>query len=212
MFCGKCGNKNEEGVRFCGVCGSPTATHSSGNEIKTVNKQEFDLGGFVKFDVTEEDNASVTVAGLLVNASLVFKGLAVLVFIAFILPLYSIGVNFLGTRVADTVGGFSVAFGGRDSDGTFWGVVLFLVPILMFLLYQFWKEIVKSVAPLAGKLFIITAGLSAIGIISLFAARNSLSVMPLVSVRPSIGFVLSFILYLVTLVVSAGFILAARKK
>ncbi|MCL2287049.1 MAG: zinc ribbon domain-containing protein [Firmicutes bacterium] len=211
MFCGKCGNKNEEGMRFCGVCGSPTATHSSGDTVKTVDKSELDLGGFAKFDATNENTASVTVAGLLLDASLVFRGLAVLIFIAFILPLYSVGITLLGTRIASSVGGFSLAFGGRDANGTFWGVVLFLIPIVMFLLFQFWKEIKKSVAPLAEKLFMIEACLCVLGLIALFAARNSLDVS-LVSVRPSVGFVLSLILYLIALAVSVCFVAAAKKK
>jgi len=63
MFCGKCGNKNEEGMKFCGACGEPAAVAQVSQANGTSGKLDvFDLGGFAKFDATNEDKATVTIA------------------------------------------------------------------------------------------------------------------------------------------------------
>jgi len=209
MICSKCGNEIEDGVRFCSVCGSPTGGLSENNQVNPPGECELEVGGFAKLSVADEDNATITVVGTLLKAGLVFKGLSALLFISLFLPFYSIAVHVFGIRTASSINGFRVAFG--RGYWSFSGIFLFLIPIVIFALFQFKKEIEKSVVFVKGKLFVITAGLSALGFVLLFTARGSIT-LPFVSVRPSVGFYTSIVLYLVAAAVSTGFVVAAKKK
>jgi len=208
MFCGKCGNKNEDGVRFCGVCGSPAEASMTGEQTNPPRPTVLDVGGFAQFDATDENKATITIAGILLNATLVFKSLAVMLFVALILPFYSIVVT-IGIRVSTSINGFRMAFG--RGDASFSGVLLFLIPIIIFALFQFRKEIQGAVAAVKGKLFMITAGLSIIGFILIFSARVSLNA-PFISIRPSAGFIISLLLYMVSAAISICLVLAEKRR
>jgi len=211
MVCGKCGNKIEEGMRFCSVCGSPTP-ESLINEAKTPGISELEVGNFAKFSTSAENKATVTVAGISLDASTVFRGMALLLLVSFFLPFYSIRTTVFGTRVhLLTANGFRITIGWDYASGTFVGLFMFLAPIAIFALFQFRKEIEKVTAVIKGTLFMAAAGLSVLGLVLLFVARNRLSDL-LISVWPSVGFFVSFMLYLIVAAVSVGFIIVARKK
>lgn len=212
MFCRKCGNKIEDGMRFCSVCGSPAADIPTNGQNETSGKYELEVGNFAKFNVADENKATITIAGILLDSSLVFRSMTLLILISFFLPFYSIGTTVFGTRThLLTANGFRITIGWDYASGTFVGLFLFLIPIAIFALFQFRQEIEKITAVIKGMLFMATAGLSVLGLVLLFVAMGRLSGL-LITVRLSIGFFTSFVLYLTVAVVSVGFIIAARNK
>jgi|GEM_PF-2193533 len=212
MFCGKCGTKNDEGVKFCSTCGTPVKKTAANQTVQTEpgGEREFCFQGVATFNATNEDRATVTIVGTLLDAAIVFKVLAAAILVSFFLPFYRMVINFGFFSTSISLSGFRVAFGGNDSSGTIWGFVLFLIPVALFLLFQFKREIEASAAQTKGKLFHITAGLLAFGIIGLFSSRISLG-SSLISIRPGLGFILSIFLYVVAAAVVAGFLLAQRQ-
>jgi len=213
MYCNECGAKNEVDVRYCDECGAQirqTPPRHGGRPPagRAADKAGvLDLGGVVRIDAYREDEANITIAGVRLQAGLIFKVIAPLLIFVLILPFFSIGVNIFGISMHSTMNGFRTAF---SSDGTFSAIFLILIPIALFALFRF-----KRAIPFAqGRLFMISTGLSTLGFIMLFIVRGSLrsSVQPVGFASGSGGFVISVIIYIVAMAVSAGFLLATMKK
>ena len=212
MVCGKCGNKIEESMRFCSVCGSPTPAPLINDKAKAPGISELEVGNFAKFSVADKDKATITFAGIQLDSSQVFRGMALLLLVSFFLPFYSISVVIFGNRThLLTANGFRMTIGWDYASGTFVGLFLFLIPIAIFVLFQFRKEINRVADFTKGMLFMAASGLSVLGLVLLFVAMERLS-GPLISIRPSIGFFMSVLFYLVVAAVSVSFIITARKK
>jgi len=238
MFCGECGVKNDEGVKFCGSCGSelvgatqiqePPNQPSGGMDFEKIK----DSVKAIKVDdvknmfvVPNEDSAKISIAGIEVKADLVFKVLSGLLFVTLLLPFFSVSVGMRGVgrgyRESFTVNGFRAISLG--SYGSIFAIFLIIIPIAMFVLFQFKGEIAKQVAAVKGKLFTIAAGVSAFGflmtIITMLrisaSAYSTIGLFTLVyetRARGSVGFVISLLLYAIATAVAVGFVLAERKK
>jgi len=213
MFCGKCGNKNEADMKFCGKCGAQlgqgAAPSSGGEPLGTGALGVLDIGGLLKLDASDEDNATVTAAGVTIKAGLIFKIIPALLFVALLLPFFSFGVRIMGMTMADTMNGFTAIIGPEGVSGNFFAVFLLIIPILIFVMYQF-NNALKFVT---GKLFVFSTALCGLGFIMLFIVRSSLNS----SFQPGFasgaaGFTISVILYILATIVSAGFLAATLKK
>jgi len=223
MVCRKCGNKIEDDMRFCGLCGSPAPEPPKKEKIKTISGGELKIGSFAKFSAVDRDKPMLTIADKSLNAIWVFKGMALLLLASFFSPFYSIGINNVslysivpfGERVhLLTANGFRITVGWDYASGTFAGLFMFLVPIAIFALFQFRKELERITAVVRGMLYMAAAVLSVLGLVLMFVARDRLSDphYAFISVRPSVGFFISFVLYLVVAAVSVCFVVAERKK
>jgi hypothetical protein len=180
--------------------------------------------GPLTFDAKQEDNASISVKGKTVSVSLIIKIVAVLLIIVFVaLPLFTIKPSpYLTTPIT----GLNAALGHEFASGIFFPLVLFLIPLVMILAFQF-KE---SLAFLEDKLFKSIRTLCFIGLGSLvvsgvlfyfqisnsdfFKALNNIEGEAATKVA-SIGFVtagliLSVLLYVICLVI-AHFCMEAEK-
>ena len=219
MVCRKCGNKIENGMRFCGLCGSPAPELPKNEKVKAAHEGQLEIGGFAKLSTANKDKPTIMIAGMTLNAIWMFKGMALLLLVSFFLPFYSIGNNFsiiaFGERVhLLTANGFRITVGWDYASGTFAGLFMFLVPIAIFALFQFRKELERITAVVKGMLYMAAAVLSVLGLVLMFVARDRLSDphYAFISVRPSVGFFISFVLYLVVAAVSVCFVVAERKK
>jgi len=215
MVCRKCNNKIEDDMRFCGLCGSPAPELLKKDNVKAAPGGELKIGNFVKFSAVSKNKPTIMVAGKLLNAIWVFKIIALLLLASFFLPFYSVGLTVFGERVhLLTANGFRITIGWDYASGTFVGLLMFLTPIAVFALFQFRKELERATAVIRGMLFMGAAVLSVVGLVLMLMARNRLSdpYYTLISVWPSVGFFISFLLYLVVVFVSVCFVIAERKK
>jgi len=211
MTCSKCGNRNGVDLKFCGKCGTPVPQDeldrlTVGNNVSG----EYNFKNIVKFDVAEEDGETIAIKGFALDAGLFYKGLSALLLLSFFLPFYRVSAPGF-VRGAYTISGFHIAFGWEASSGTAMGFVLFFIPFLVFALFQFRRDIQKAGSLFRSWFFAIALGLVAVGMIALFVSAFRIS-HPLISVWPSIGFVFSFILYLLAGAVSLGLVIAGSKR
>jgi len=214
MICSKCGNQNGTDLKFCGKCGTPVPQDeldrlAVGNNVSG----EYNFKNIVKFDVTEENVETVAIKGLALDVGLFFKGLSALLLLSFFLPFFRISTpGFL--MDAYTISGFHVAFGWEGTGGTartVMGFVLFFIPITIFALFQFRSDIQKAIILLKGCFFAVVLGVVAVGMIALFVSAFRISA-PFISVWPSVGFIFSFMLYLLAGTVLLGLVIAGRKR
>ncbi|MCL1788146.1 MAG: zinc ribbon domain-containing protein [Defluviitaleaceae bacterium] len=202
MKCGKCSRKVEKGARFCSVCGAPGTAFAQEDSDGLWEAYELKIGRFAALHMDNMGEASLTAPGLLLSASLLFRMLAVWLVILLAMPFYTVHHRFI-----DTINGFHGAFffGYINIPG----VLLLVIPLLLFLLFQFRRAIYRQTAITQGKLYLITAGLSVLGLVCLFTVNIWLEAY---FVLASAGFVLSMFTYLGCALLSAGFIVAVRKQ
>lgn len=201
MFCGNCGTKNEGGTKFCGSCGTqmeqaiPVA-ESTVPATGTDGVLDF---GKVKLDASNEGSAAISIGGATIKADLIFKIIASLLFVALLLPFYSIRA----WGFSESVNGFTAI-----SDGAVLVVFLWLIPIAIFILFQ----LKTALTFVTGKLFVFSTILYILGFIMLFIVLARLNSLTFGMGGASAGFVLSTILYAIAVVASAGFLFASIKK
>ena len=116
----------------------------------------------IKFDVPDEDNATVTIAGKQLKVGLIMKVAALIICLCFFLPFFNV-----------TIQGESMSFSVSSvitQPGNFWLVIFLLIPAAIFAIYQFKNKL----SFLTGKLFIIAIIISVIGIIIKSYYANSM--------------------------------------
>ena len=207
MFCGKCGNKNEGDKKFCGACGAPVgqvavAQKSAGGEVAI---------GPIKINASDEDNAILSVSGKNISAKFIFKLSAVLLTIAFFMPMFSIQIRMFGVTAGETMNGWTTAF-GADGAGTFIAIFLLLMPISIFVLFQFKSQLEAKFAFFKGKQFTLASIGFVLGLILLFIVRSSVNSTFRGNISVSAGFVLSFLFYLIAGAIAVGCYLSASGK
>jgi len=207
MFCGKCGNKNEEGMKFCGSCGAPVGETTA--TPKSMNAKEI-VVGFVKLNASDEDNAIVTVADKVIKANFIFKVASVLLVVAFFLPMFSIQVRMLGISAGQSINGWTAAFGLEGAGGSFMAIFLLLIPIAIFVLFQFKTQLETKIAFVKGKLFTLSTVGFCLGFVVLLFVRSSANSIWRGNIGNSAGFWLTLLFYLIAGVVSVGCLLSAR--
>lgn len=235
MFCQKCGAKNEVDATACMACNAPmnqevqaAAPAPQGGQSPTptpvalVSVTEpgiMAIGGAIKIDARDEDNATLNLSGKPLAAKLIFMAVGVVAFIALLLPFYNAVLDFgldfgwMGNVFHDVeTEGFS-GF-GVISDVTL-GILMVVVPIALVGLFHFKKQLTFA----KGRLFMLSALICAVGFILPFLVRNSLSNTlggdlwgSTLSVNFAAGSIISLILYAVAAIVSVGFVMAAKKK
>jgi len=211
MLCSKCGNRNEWDLKFCNTCGTPVPL----KDLHKLGKRNdpsglYNFKNIAKFDASDPERETVSIYGFVLDAGFLYRLLSALLLLSFFLPFFRVSApGFI--RRAYTISGFHVTFGWEASDGSAMGYILFLVPVIIFALFQFKKEIHKHAAVLRDWFFAIALGLVILGLIALIASWASINT-PLISLWPHIGFVFTLLLYAIAGAVSIGFVLARTKK
>lgn len=210
MFCGKCGNKNEANMKFCGSCGAPIG--GSAPDKKTVSfigAKEIVIGP-IKLNAPDENNATISIANKTLKASLIFKVASVLLAIAFFMPFFSIQIRLFGITAGQSMNGWTTTFGYEGASGSFMAILLLLIPVVIFVLFHFTKQLEEKIAFIKGKLFLLSTGGFALGFIVLFLVRSSVNNTFQGNIGNAAGFWLTLIFYLVAGAVSAGCLLSAK--
>jgi len=215
MFCGKCGNKNEDAMKFCGKCGAPmgdgTPSVSPGVMAPPPSARPGCIEvGPIKLNAIDENNADVNAFGKLLKASFVFKIASVLLAIFFFMPFFSFDIRMFGVRAGQSMSGWTTAFGMGGVGSTTIAVFLLLIPIALFVLFQFKAQLEARFAFIKGRLFTLSSIGFVAGLLVLFLVRSRLNNLSVGNVSNSLGFWLSLLVYLVASAASIGYFLALR--
>ena len=223
MFCGKCGNKNEPGTKFCGSCGAPVGGEATVDAPVGTGyvaplysgAKRLDVGPFA-FDVSDENNSTLTAFGLSCKASLLFVVSSALLVTFFFIPFFSFSLRFsffgMSFSESESINGWSTAFGQGGAGGSFFAIFLLLIPLVLIAVFQFKKQLEVYIKIITGNLFIISSGGIALCLLFMFIVRLGLGSVSMGMLRASAGFWLSLIIHLIMGTVSAGFLVAQLKK
>ena len=221
MFCGECGTKNDEGTKFCGNCGA-TIEQPAASNIPAANNSEnidadFSIGNFAHFSAPAGGHAKLKIGGMVLHGDIIFKGLAIALFaVLLILPFLVHGFYVRGYSSQVSRHLFQHMTG---PVGTLLSLLVLLTPIALFCLFQFKNKIPVD----AGLQFIVVIALSVFGFIMplivrarIFAPLRALHDNRFMTViywiRPTFGFILTLLLYVVVAVIAFGFMQAASKN
>jgi len=211
-FCGKCGGALSSENTFCPNCGNATKpTAENRMSVDPVSKSTL-------FDATTDENATVKIGGNKIKAATIIKVVALALCVLFFLPMFS--VNCSGITITFT--GLNAAFGKTISffgvsekiDGNLAAIFLLIIPAALFASLQFKKN--SSVV--SGKLFKISTGLSALGLLGFIiftvAVNNEVYEQTggMVSPQYTFWYYLSILLYLIAGAISIGCILSVKKR
>jgi len=228
MFCVKCGKEVANGTKFCVSCGTelvqeaaaavaqktPIQQQGQGqsteesipvhSEPVSQKSGEIVLGQVVKLNASDENNAVIDVAGVVLKVELIFKIVSTALFVALFLPFYRINLFFI--RIS--VNGWAAIGGPEGAGGMFWSIFFILIPVAIFVLFQFRDklEFVK------GKLFIYSTSLYAAGVLFLIIFGARVNSVFFGAVRLSAGYIISLILYIIAGAISAGCLMSERKS
>ena len=205
MFCSKCGTKNEAIMNFCGSCGGALGQQSAPPMNPT---GAMPSAGSMKFEAVPEDTASIIVAGISIKAGVIFRIVSVLLLIMYFVPFFTIDVRLFGVRISESFNGWNTTFGIDGQGGTFVGIFPLLIPIALFLLFQFNSSFKFA----AGKLFFASTILLALGILALIIIGIIIGDAFQGHANASAGLVISYIFYILAGAISVGFLLATKKK
>jgi hypothetical protein len=159
----------------------------------------------------QQPSYTLNVSGKSFNAAVVVQVIAVALIAIFFFPLFRVGFDSLGVSFS----GFETAFGknidmlfaSERTDGNLMAIFLLLIPAAIFMLFLFKN---KS-AFIANKLFVISCGLSALGVTAFVAftlgVKDALGEMP----RFSFWYYLSVVLYIAAGVISAAGVSSLKK-
>lgn len=129
-------------------------------------------------------------------------GVIIAALVSMVLPLFNVGIDadfgFVSSSSSTSANGFQMLFGGDDYDSCICVVLLFVLPIL---------GIITNFIPKLKKYHTLCSWIVGIGgIVSLilvaiiFAASSSSSEVVDISIKPSIGFFVALICYIIELV------------
>jgi hypothetical protein len=210
VFCGKCGNKNEAEMKFCGSCGASIGRIEAEKKAASfVSAKEIVIGP-VRVNAPDESNAVITVAGKTLKVSLIFKVASVLLAISFFLPFFSVQLRMFGITAEQSMNGSTAMLGYEGTDGSFMAFFLLLIPIAIFILFHFTKQLEEKLAFIKGKMYLFSTGGFGLGFIVLFLVRNSVTSTFRGNIANSVGFWLTLSLYLIAGAVSVGCLLSAK--
>jgi hypothetical protein len=167
-----------------------------------------EIGKSIGFSAENEDNATAGIAGRTFNAGLVIRIISIVLVILFFLPVVSISYYYTDT----TANGWATAFGIRDGGmrvgGNFIFIFLLLIPVALFVAYQF-KEKIPFIQ---GKLFLISSGLCVAGLLVYLIGFSALNGADGTGAGITFWSFVSILLYLLAGAVSVGCYFAGKKK
>ncbi|MDR1329696.1 MAG: zinc ribbon domain-containing protein [Oscillospiraceae bacterium] len=233
-ICQSCGQELHDGAQICELCGAQLAEPPSARytppppqpppqqqyrqqyqpappqyqpqqEYQPSTTQQPPQQGY------QQLNYTLNAGGKSFNAAVVVQVIAVALIAIFFFPLFRVGFDSLGVSFS----GFETAFGknidmlfaSERIDGNLMAIFLLLIPAAIFVLFLFKN---KS-AFIANKLFVISCGLSALGVAAFVAftlgVRDVLGEMP----RFSFWYYLAVVLYIAAGVISAVAVSSLKK-
>lgn len=213
-FCKDCGNQIPEDRSTCPNCQNGTST-GTGKPLSQMTFGEMGQTVTGAFNVSDEDTASLTIAGKTVKIATALKIIAIALFVIFFFPLFTVScsntsINFNGMNA---VFGKTVEVMGEKSkiDGSFIVIILLLVPAAQFAAIHFKKnfEFIK------GKLYLISTALSVLGLIGfmfLTSEVNKKAEESMATVKYTFWYYLSIILYIVAGIVSLMCVISSKKN
>ncbi|MCL1852082.1 MAG: hypothetical protein FWF88_03505 [Peptococcaceae bacterium] len=204
-FCTRCGNAIPEDGSPCPSC---TAAQQSA-------APKTSIGQSIKLDFTSEDDMLIAIGGNRIKVAAIVKVAAVALCVLFFLPLFSVSCQ--GVEIS--FNGWNTAFGKTVStygssnkvDGNIAALFLLLIPAALFVAFQF----KKNLQFINGKLFLISTGFSALGLIGFIVLAmvvNKQAEENLLIAKYTFWYYLSIILYIVAGLISLWCVLSAKKK
>jgi uncharacterized Zn finger protein (UPF0148 family) len=168
----------------------------------------------IGFNVADEDNSSVNVAGKELKVALLLRIAAgSLLFIFALFPMYAIRFTLWGVTTSENLNGLNVIFRQSGFILTLIALILLMIPVALFLLFQFKKELEKSIPALKGNLFLASTGLCGAGVFGLIIFGAVVDNMSSgYATVLTIGYVLSMLIYLAAGAVSLMCLTAGKKK
>ena len=247
MFCSTCGTQLPDNSKFCDNCGTATdaPVQTSGPVYAPPNSQVYqntqqptksksisqitigEIGQSIKLNAQDEDMVYLVIAKKTININLIIKIIALALCVLFFFPMFSVScqgikISFngwdsaFGKTIESSLGSM---FSEKKSDkinGNFMAIFLFLVPAILFIMFQF----KKNLSFIKGKLFFVSTGLSAIGVMSFItyaiainnAIEKQMGDIGKLAVKFTFWYYLSIILYILTGLTSVVSIISLKKK
>ncbi len=219
-FCTQCGTAlSEEGNAPCPACGAEQSVAPSATDVDGARRGTFP----VTFDaVSSEDGVELGVGGVKLKMDWVVRIAAVVLCVLFCLPMVTFSALGIFERSAN---GFQAAFGVEGDNGSLLMLLLFLIPVALFLAFQF-----REMAPfLKGRLYLTATALCVAGIIGLiiFAIRVKSILLgvsgaeemeflgdigDIIKIKMTFGYYLSLLVYLVVAAASAFCMLMTKDR
>jgi hypothetical protein len=200
MFCVNCGNKNENSVKFCTSCGAPVregVTHVSPSKPKGSGNIAF---GPIKINANGENKTIINVFGKTIVADTFFMLASALLVVAFFMPFFSISSLF----AKQSISGWNIASENSDDSST--AILLFLIPIAIFVLFKFKPQLETRFNFVKENAFKLSTLGFVLGLIVLHFLRI------IIGDDTATGFTLSLITYIVASVVSFLCFLSKKKS
>jgi len=219
-FCTRCGNAIPEDGSPCPNCAvaqqsaAPAATPSAPVYQPAPGQS---AGIPIKLDFTTEDDMAVVIAGNRIKVATVIKVVAVTLCILFFLPMFSVSCQGAKISFNGWASAFGKTFQGEKIEGNFMAFFLLLIPAALFIAFQF----KKNLQFINGKLFLISTGISAMGLIGFIAyamgvnsavAEQAGEIGGLLTPDFTFWYYLSIILYIVAGLVSVWCVVSAKKR
>ena len=204
-FCVQCGYEFSDDNAYCPNCDNEPLHQPQRHYTKA--------GGHLNYN--DEDAVSIEVGGTKLKVSKIIKGIALCLMLFFFLPLFVVGcqgmqVEFSGWNA--TVGQSMYIMGMRERiNGNIMAGFLFLIPLALFVIFQFKKKLHF----VNGKLFLFSTGLSALGLLGFYILHNrvnSFAEQNMVMAQFTFWYYFSIILYIVSGIISVWSIVAAKKR
>jgi hypothetical protein len=167
--------------------------------------------GPVMLNATDEDKAYINAFGKTIMANFIFKIASLILTVAFFMPFFSIQIRMFGVSAGQSMNGWTTLVGLEGASGSFMAIFLLLIPIAIFVLFQFKGQLMQKFPFIKGKLFTFSTGGFVLGFIVLFIVRSSVSGTFRGMAGGAFGFWLSLFVYLIAGIVSIGCFLSARK-
>lgn len=220
-FCTSCGNPLPGDGSPCPNClteqppAAPAAAPSSTvSQMPSVEIGQ-PLGGSAKLSFEDEEETVVNLGNFRIKAATIIKLVAIGLFILFFLPLFSVSCE--GMKI--TFSGVNAAFGKTVSvfgtnervNGNLIAIFLLLIPAALFCVFQFKKKL----SFVSGKLFQISTGLAALGLlvcIILSSSVNKMAAENMMIAQFTFWYYLTIILYIGSGFISAWSVVLAKKK
>ena len=210
-FCANCGKEIQDG-KPCG-CADEIADLPDLDESR-----QLDIKGVVKINASNEDKATVAIAGKVLKATVLLKVAFVLLLLALFFPFenfrsYMGGSGSLSgwTIILGTTAAQPIGLVGMSAISVVTMHLLWMIPVVGFISLQMQK--LRNF--LKGKLYIYLVFMYALGLVSLINLGRVVADLfsgPLGERSSSIGFYLSFIVYTLGLIISVGCLLAFKRK
>lgn len=215
MFCGKCGTKNEEGIKFCGGCGSaiasqhPTVEKEASAPVSAIGQVAV---GPITITAITKESGRIAIGSKVFTTAFFFKCMSLLLAVLFFMPMFSVRIRMFGFSAGGRLSGWNAAFGSEGASGSFVAIFLLLIPVALFALFQFKAQLDGKIEFVRGKRFSLAIWAFALGFAFLFITRSSLNSTFGGHVGVAFGFVLSVILYLLLgFVAICGYMAASGK-